>query len=186
MWPLPYLEATAFARLFPVRYALRIQYTCLISHPRSAVVQCSPLLRSFTTSTVPCRRGTRPFLSVLPSAINLTAAIPLASINSAASAWERLQGRKLFAFTVESAPLPSCRSGDGPCAVWEVSTGRIVLDQSLVKRIGGLRDMPSFLGRFWTEVFNKVQDAAAAMTRGQVCRTVQYSAAHRTDVAFCH
>lgn len=81
-----------------------------------------------------------PFLSIHPAAANLTAALgpAAAALNVAAGAAEAALGRRLFAFQLEAAALPACGTGTGPCAVWEASSGRVVLDATLAGRMAAL------------------------------------------------
>lgn len=75
-----------------------------------------------------------PFLSLDPASANLTAALApaAAALNTAVTAAEAALGRHLFAFRLEEAPLPACAAGAGPCAVWEASSGRVVLHSGVV------------------------------------------------------
>ncbi|KAL4428293.1 hypothetical protein ABPG75_002382 [Micractinium tetrahymenae] len=81
-----------------------------------------------------------PFLSIHPAAANLTAALApaAAALNAAAGALEAALGRRLFAFQLAAAALPACTTGAGPCAVWEASSGRVVLDTTLAGRMAAL------------------------------------------------
>lgn len=81
-----------------------------------------------------------PFLSIDPTATNLTAVLSpgTAALNLAAGALEAALGRRLFAFRLETAPLPACASGNGPCAVWEASSGRVVLDSWLAGKMAAM------------------------------------------------
>ena len=58
-----------------------------------------------------------------------------AALNAAAGVLEAALGRRLFAFRLESAALPACAAGSGPCAVWEPSSGRLLLDSGLAARM---------------------------------------------------
>lgn len=81
-----------------------------------------------------------PCLSINAAATNLTSALgpAAAALNAAARAVEAALGRRLFAFQLQEAPLPACRTGAGPCAVWEASSGRVVLDATLAGRMAAL------------------------------------------------
>lgn len=81
-----------------------------------------------------------PCLSINAAATNLTSALgpAVAALNAAARAVEAALGRRLFAFQLQEAPLPACRTGAGPCAVWEASSGRVVLDATLAGRMAAL------------------------------------------------
>lgn len=115
----------------------------------------------------PARRGSQPFLSVDPSAGNLSSVVPVAAINSAVQVVEAARGRQLFAFRLETFPFKTCRSGDGPCAVWEVSSGRLLLDADLASQLGSVPQLHSLLAQFGGELLGQVQAAAAKLAPGQ-------------------
>ncbi|KAL4858835.1 hypothetical protein ACK3TF_001224 [Chlorella vulgaris] len=81
----------------------------------------------------------KPFLSINPAAASLPAVLgPAATaLNKAVGVLEASLGRRLFSFQLESAALPPCAAGTGPCAVWEASSGRLVLDSWLAGKIAG-------------------------------------------------
>jgi hypothetical protein len=87
--------------------------------------------------TVSRRKPRTPFFAVDPASPGLAAALApaAAALNAAAGALEKALGRRLFAWRVETAGLPSCAAGSGPCAVWEASSGRLVLDAALAGKI---------------------------------------------------
>lgn len=77
------------------------------------------------------RRGKgTPFFSIDPAAASLTPVLSpaAAALNAAAGVLEKAIGRRLFPFQLEIAALPACGAGAGPCAVWEASSGRLMLD----------------------------------------------------------
>eukprot|EP00887_Chlorella_sp_A99_P004877 scaffold4.g4877.t1 len=81
-----------------------------------------------------------PFVSIAASRAaqaHLAPWVPTAPLNAAAEAAERLLGRRLFAFELDVATLVPCRSGVGPCAVWEANTGHVVLDSGLAAEAMG-------------------------------------------------
>lgn len=84
------------------------------------------------------------FLSIHPTAASLAATLgpAAAALNAAAGVMEAALGRHLFAFQLEEAALPACSTGAGPCAVWEASSGRVVLDATLAGRMAG-REPPA-------------------------------------------
>lgn len=93
--------------------------------------------------TLACRRTEgQPFLSVDTTAAggHLGAALgpAAAALEAMISAAEAALGRRLFAFRLETAPLPPCAAGTGPCAVWEASSGRVVLDAGLAATMAGI------------------------------------------------
>lgn len=69
---------------------------------------------------------------------------------------------------LDARPLPSCAGGEGPCAVWEVSSGRVVLDAGLVGRIGAVPQLGSLLQQFTGELFSQAQAAAGRQGADQV------------------
>ncbi|KAL4423026.1 hypothetical protein ABPG77_002060 [Micractinium sp. CCAP 211/92] len=85
-----------------------------------------------------------PFLSIHPTAASLAATLgpAAAALNAAAGVMEAALGRHLFAFQLEEAALTACSTGAGPCAVWEASSGRVVLDATLAGRMAG-REPPA-------------------------------------------
>jgi hypothetical protein len=96
------------------------------------------LLPAHMSLSACCRRASStPFFSIDPAAANLTAVLApaAAGLNAAAGVLEAALGRRLFAFRLESAALPACAAGSGPCAVWEPSSGRLLLDSGLAARM---------------------------------------------------
>jgi len=92
--------------------------------------------------TLPCRRVEgQPFLSIEPAAegSDLRAALgpAAAALEGMVSAAEAVLGRRLFAFQLDTSPLPPCAAGTGPCAVWEATSGRVVLDAALAAKMAG-------------------------------------------------
>jgi hypothetical protein len=85
------------------------------------------------------RSADTPFLAIDPAAADLSSVLSpaAAALNAAAGVLEAALGRRLFAFRLEGAALPPCASGSGPCAVWEASSGRVVLDAWLAARMAG-------------------------------------------------
>jgi hypothetical protein len=83
-------------------------------------------------------KGT-PFFSIDSAAESLRAVLgpAAAALNKAVGVLEASLGRRLFSFQLESAALPPCAAGTGPCALWEASSGRLVLDSWLAGKIAG-------------------------------------------------
>ena len=69
---------------------------------------------------------------------------------------------------LESAPLPPCASGSGPCAVWDVGTGRVVLHSGLVSAMAGLDGLHAVVGAFAGRLAEQVAAAVRAAAPGGV------------------
>lgn len=143
------------------------------------IVIPGPLLQSRSL-----RRRTsssQPWVEAKPP--SLASALPLQTLETLATALEsRLGGRKLPTFTVEAAAvhaLPLCKSG-GACAIWEGSTGRILLDADVARRMAFSPTVASLLDKF-TEVFasqlldRSTAGTAAAAAGGDSIDMVQIS-----------
>jgi hypothetical protein len=99
------------------------------------------------------RESGEAFVTVSESFTNARAladALPLNALDAIATTIENrvLDGRRLYPFVIETAHFPMCASGRGACAVWEASSGRIVLHYDLAKRIIAMRGLPQLLEAF--------------------------------------
>jgi len=85
------------------------------------------------------RLPSQPFVSAAPgvNASVLESVFPLSTLSATAPIIETaiLRGRHLHAFTIETAQLPMCGTAAGACALWEASSGKVVIDSGLIERL---------------------------------------------------
>ncbi|KDD77159.1 hypothetical protein H632_c6p3 [Helicosporidium sp. ATCC 50920] len=83
----------------------------------------------------PVRRvPSQPFVSASPQVASALGFALLSAVELGARGVELATGRALFPFSLQAAALGgSCASGSGPCAIWESSSGSVLVDESLVQ-----------------------------------------------------
>ena len=95
---------------------------------------------------------------------SLAAALPLQTLETLSHALEtKLGGRKLPRFTIEAAAvhaLPLCKSG-GACAIWEGSTGRILLDADVARRMSFSPTIAALLDTFTRALASQLLSVAS-------------------------
>lgn len=100
---------------------------------------------------------------MLPSASRvLNSTLPTQALETLAAAIEKIRGgRKIHAFTIELSPkFVHCFSGQGACAIWEGSTGRIILDEGLATRMAQHKGLGLFLSDFISQFSGQLSSNA--------------------------
>lgn len=174
LWPRVASEIFAWAG-----WPLRTKFAKFEEHTLEQLM-ASPALQSgafvivipgppLKTGSLRLRASSQPWVEAKPP--SLASALPLRTLETLAMVLEsKLHGRRLPTFTVEAAAmyaLPLCKSG-GACAIWEGSTGRIILDADVTRRMSFSPTVATLLVKFTDAFASQLSGGsfAAASTAG--------------------
>jgi hypothetical protein len=74
-------------------------------------------------------------------------------------------GKRLYVFHLDVAPLPLCSQGSGACAIWEGSSGRVVLDASVAHRIASSYKLGNFMHDFSLQMVSELENGGPAIAQ---------------------
>ena len=96
-------------------------------------------------------------------------------------------GKRLYVFHLDVAPLPLCSQGSGACAIWEGSSGRVVLDASVAHRIASSYKLGSFMHDFNLQMVSELENGGPGFARLPASEALSGAAvAALAAVAFTH